>query len=100
MVANNDEQTTTQVEARQGRDGNGDEHKASPGEYPYLGRSVRVVGPWESVDATNTPHEKNKRGELEIPCSTGISTGPRRTRWPVSPFPNLLPTGVIPCRMR
>ena len=31
---------------------------------PYLGRSVRVVGQWDSVDAAQTPHEKNKRGEL------------------------------------
>ena len=31
---------------------------------PYLGRSVRIVGDWRSVDASETPHEKNKRGEL------------------------------------
>ena len=34
---------------------------------PYLGRSVRVVGDWRSVDASQTPHEKNKRGELGKP---------------------------------
>ena len=34
---------------------------------PYLGRSVRIVGEWRSVDATQTPHEKNKRGELGKP---------------------------------
>jgi ferredoxin len=34
---------------------------------PYLGRSVRVVGDWQSVDASQTPHEKNKRGELGKP---------------------------------
>ena len=34
---------------------------------PYLGRSVRVVGDWKSVDAGETPHEKNKRGELGKP---------------------------------
>ncbi|MCH7608691.1 MAG: 4Fe-4S dicluster domain-containing protein [Chloroflexi bacterium] len=34
---------------------------------PYLGRSVRIVGDWRSVDATQTPHEKNKRGELGKP---------------------------------
>jgi reductive dehalogenase len=71
MVSDNDEQAATQVEESQGRDGNGDDngngHKASSPEYPYLGRSVRVVGPWESVDAANTPHEKNKRGELGKP---------------------------------
>ena len=32
--------------------------------YPFVGRSVRVVGDWRSVDANQTPHEKNKRGEL------------------------------------
>ena len=31
---------------------------------PYLGRSVRIVGEWKSVDASQTPHEKNNRGEL------------------------------------
>ena len=31
---------------------------------PYLGRSVRLVGDWQSVNAGETPHEKNKRGEL------------------------------------
>ncbi len=67
MVTKHDEQTTTQEEGQQGRDGNGNGHKASVPEYPYLGRSVRVVGPWESVDAANTPHEKNKRGELGKP---------------------------------
>jgi reductive dehalogenase len=34
---------------------------------PYLGRSVRVVGDYASVDAAETPHEKNKRGELGKP---------------------------------
>ena len=34
---------------------------------PYLGRSVRVVDDWRSVDASQTPHEKNKRGELGKP---------------------------------
>ncbi len=34
---------------------------------PYLGRSVRIVGDWRSIDATQTPHEKNKRGELGKP---------------------------------
>ncbi|MEE8518848.1 MAG: reductive dehalogenase domain-containing protein, partial [Dehalococcoidia bacterium] len=34
---------------------------------PYLGRSVRVVGDWRSVDSSETPHEKNKRGELGKP---------------------------------
>ena len=34
---------------------------------PYLGRSARIVGAWQSVDTTSTPHEKNKRGELRKP---------------------------------
>ncbi|MCH8346509.1 MAG: hypothetical protein IIC87_06220, partial [Chloroflexi bacterium] len=38
---------------------NGSEEARPP--YPYLGRSVRQVGSWESVDAAQTPHEKNKR---------------------------------------
>ena len=34
---------------------------------PFLGRSVRVVSTIEPVDAQQTPHEKNKRGELGAP---------------------------------
>jgi ferredoxin len=41
------------------------QRKAFPA--PLLGRSVRVVGPIEPVDAAATPHEKNKRGELGNP---------------------------------
>jgi reductive dehalogenase len=67
MVTENGEQTTTGGEEQQGEDRNGNGHKASFPEYPYLGRSVRVVGSWESVDAAETPHEKNKRGELGKP---------------------------------
>jgi len=69
MAPKIDEQTTTQMEEQQGQhgNGNGNGHTASTSEYPYLGRSVRVVGSWESVDAATTPHEKNKRGELGKP---------------------------------
>jgi reductive dehalogenase len=67
MVINNDQQTATRGEEQQGRDRNSNGQKANTPEYPYLGRSVRVVGPWESVDAATTPHEKNKRGELGKP---------------------------------
>src|SRR5579871_2446894 len=31
---------------------------------PYLGRSVRIVGPVENVDTNQMPHPKNSRGEL------------------------------------
>src|SRR4030095_6908369 len=31
---------------------------------PYLGRSVRIVGPVANSDMTQTPHPKNSRGEL------------------------------------
>jgi reductive dehalogenase len=67
MATTHHEQTTVQGKGQLGRDGNGNGHKASIPEYPYLGRSVRVVGRWESVDAAQTPHEKNKRGELGKP---------------------------------
>ena len=46
------------------------EQKAAPPAaepLPYLGRSVRIVGDWQSVDSSQTPHEKNKRGELGKP---------------------------------
>jgi reductive dehalogenase len=42
-----------------------DPETAAP--MPYLGRSVRVVGDYQSIDAGDTPHEKNKRGELGKP---------------------------------
>src|ERR1043166_6757493 len=31
---------------------------------PYLGRSVRIVGPVANVDMNHPPHPKNQRGEL------------------------------------
>src|SRR5437773_12501996 len=31
---------------------------------PYLGRSVRIVGPVANVDMNQSPHPKNQRGEL------------------------------------
>ena len=34
---------------------------------PDFGRSARVVGEWNSVPASESPHEKNKRGELGKP---------------------------------
>ena len=34
---------------------------------PYLGRSVRIVGPHVNVDMNQLPHPKNQRGELGKP---------------------------------
>lgn len=34
---------------------------------PYLGRSVRIVGPHVNVDMNQSPHPKNARGELGKP---------------------------------
>ena len=31
---------------------------------PYLGRTVRIVGPVANVDMNQSPHPKNRRGEL------------------------------------
>src|SRR2546425_7630440 len=31
---------------------------------PYLGRSVRIVGPVANVDMNQTPHPRNSRGEM------------------------------------
>jgi epoxyqueuosine reductase QueG len=67
MALKSDEQTAIQGEEQQGGDTHGNGDKASTPLYPYLGRSARVVGPWQSVDAAETPHEKNKRGELGKP---------------------------------
>ena len=34
---------------------------------PYLGRTVRIVGPHVNVDMNESPHPKNARGELGKP---------------------------------
>jgi reductive dehalogenase len=44
---------------------NGEQAAASP--PPYLGRSVRFVGPHVNVDMNQSPHPKNQRGELGKP---------------------------------
>jgi epoxyqueuosine reductase QueG len=67
MVNKQDEQTTTQGKERQSQGPQSNGHAVTTPAYPDFGRSVRVVGQWESVDAATTPHEKNKRGELGKP---------------------------------
>src|SRR5437899_12805282 len=37
---------------------------ADPSPPPYLGRSVRIVGPVANVDMNQSPHPKNQRGDL------------------------------------
>src|SRR5437867_11514641 len=37
---------------------------AKAAKLPYLGRSVRIVGPVGNVDMNQSPHPKNARGEL------------------------------------
>jgi len=46
--------------------GNGSGNADNAGEFPipYLGRSVRIVGPVANVDMNQSPHPKNSRGEL------------------------------------
>ena len=46
-------------------DGASGETKKPPA--PCFGRTARVVADWGLVDASETPHEKNKRGELGKP---------------------------------
>jgi reductive dehalogenase len=41
-----------------------DETGAEPFPVPYLGRSVRIVGPVANVDPKQLPHPMNQRGEL------------------------------------
>ncbi|MGH7846051.1 MAG: 4Fe-4S dicluster domain-containing protein [Candidatus Binatia bacterium] len=43
---------------------NGKQAGASAGGVPYLGRTVRIVGPVANVDMNQSPHPKNQRGEL------------------------------------
>ena len=43
---------------------NGNQPRAGVPPPPYLGRSVRIVGPVANVDMNQSPHPKNQRGEL------------------------------------
>src|SRR5213596_1066322 len=43
---------------------NGNQPRAGVPPPPYLGRSVRIVGPVANVDTNQLPHPKNQRGEL------------------------------------
>src|SRR2546428_10156524 len=43
---------------------NGNQPRAAVPPPPYLGRSVRIVGPVANVDMNQSPHPKNQRGEL------------------------------------
>jgi reductive dehalogenase len=44
--------------------GNGAVDAGQPAAVPYLGRTVRIVGPVANVDMNQSPHPKNRRGEL------------------------------------
>jgi len=63
-VIKDEERTAEPVE---NQETNGSQEKLSIPLAPYFGRTARVVGDWQSVDAAGTPHEKNKRGELGKP---------------------------------
>lgn len=54
------ESTTQDLSQAQASAGTGE--KMPP--PPYLGRSVRIVGPVANVDMKQSPHPKNRRGEL------------------------------------
>jgi reductive dehalogenase len=56
---------TGSATSNQPADTNGAEAKGPP--PPYLGRSVRFVGPHVNVDMNQSPHPKNQRGELGKP---------------------------------
>ena len=51
--------------AKDGVNGADNGHTDTEGRpVPYLGRSVRIVGPVANVDMRQSPHPKNQRGEL------------------------------------
>jgi reductive dehalogenase len=52
----------TILDSREERAADGAGQKIPP--PPYLGRSVRIVGPVANVDMKQSPHPKNRRGEL------------------------------------
>jgi len=67
MVIKEEERTNQPDQEQATQNTNGDQGDPNGKPAPNLGRSVRIVGPWKSVDAAETPHEKNKRGELGKP---------------------------------
>ena len=48
---------------------------------PYLGRTVRIVGPVANVDPKQLPHPMNQRGELARRSTTGATTQSLKTPW-------------------
>src|SRR5258707_8806774 len=60
---------TIEKEAQQptGTTGANGGHAGEEFPTPYLGRSVRIVGPHVNVDMNQSPHPKNARGELGKP---------------------------------
>ena len=72
MTIKDVERTSPSQGAEDNPNTNGDSPKGKPENVavagaPDFGRSARIVGDWQSVDAAQTPHEKNKRGELGKP---------------------------------
>ena len=67
MVIKDDDQAVDLVQEETTEDAQMGTPDVSSVPLPFLGRSARVVGDWNSVDASETPHEKNKRGELGKP---------------------------------
>ena len=89
MAIKDDRRTGSLVEEPSAADTASNGGEATTPAAPYLGRSVKVVGPWKSVDAAGTPHEKNRRGELGKPLFNWyvnrISNDPLgRTAFPLS----------------
>jgi len=52
----------TTPDSSEGQIAEGVDQKIPP--PPYLGRSVRIVGPVANIDMKQSPHPKNRRGEL------------------------------------
>ena len=67
MVIKEEGQASSQPEEQTTSGKNTSENLPTVLDAPYFGRTARIVGSWESVDASGTPHEKNKRGELGKP---------------------------------
>ena len=80
MVIKENEQAVDPVQVETGEDALVGKPDVSSVELPFLGRSARVVGDWNSVDASETPQEKTSVASLANPSSTGISTGSVRNR--------------------
>ena len=71
MVIKEEERTSQPDQEQATQKTNGDQGDPNDKPAPNLGRSLRIVGRWKSVDEAETPPRKNKRGKRGKTLSRG-----------------------------